>query len=79
MKVTVKLPVVLAHHFPGCHPENGIVLNLPERSKVRDLFALLEISRSEGYTALADGVVLKFDSPLRKGMCVKVLPLASGG
>jgi sulfur carrier protein ThiS len=79
MKVNAKFSGLLRDRFSDYDPEAGMMVDIPAGAKVRDLYARLEISASEGSIVVADGIVLKLDSPLKEGMRVCFYPLMSGG
>jgi molybdopterin converting factor small subunit len=76
MDVHVKFSGLLRDRSAAAGP--GTV-ELPDGATLRDLYARMEISPSEGSIAVADGIVLHLDSPLADGMAVCFYPLMSGG
>jgi sulfur carrier protein ThiS len=79
MNVNVKFSGLLRDRFAGYDPEAGMMVDIPDGATLRDLYTRLEISPSEGSIVVADGMVLKLDSPLEEGMRVCFYPLMSGG
>ena len=79
MKLRVKLFGLLPSRFPGYNPEQGMEIDIPDGTRVEDLLARLEISKSEAGIAIANGLPLKSDSQLEEGMRVSLFPLVSGG
>ena len=79
MKVIVKLFGLLPNRFPNYEPKQGMEIELPDGAKVKDLFALLDISESEKGIVTVDSYVQKMESELKDGSKVLVFHLVPGG
>ena len=79
MKVRVKLYGTLSQGFPGYQHSQGMEVEIPDGATVKDLFALLEISESQGAVVIVEGRVLKADDKMRCGVPVNVFQTIQGG
>ena len=79
MKVKVKLFGTLGQRFPGYQHSEGIEVEFPEGTTVKELLALLEISESRGIVVIMDGRILKADEKIRRGVLVNVFQAFYGG
>lgn len=79
MNVQVKLYGTLSQGFPGYQPSQGIEVEIPDGTTVKDLLALLEISESQRAVVIVEGRVLKGDDEIRPGVPVRVLQAIHGG
>jgi molybdopterin synthase sulfur carrier subunit len=77
MNVKVKLYGTL--RFPGYQPSQGIEVEIPDGTTVKDLLALLEISESQRAVVIVEGRILKMDDEIRCGVPVSVLQAIHGG
>jgi molybdopterin synthase sulfur carrier subunit len=77
MNVQVKLYGTL--RFPGYQPSQGIEVEIPDGTTVKDLLALLEISESQRAVVIVEGRILKADDEIRPGVPVSVLQAIHGG
>ena len=79
MNVKVKLYGTLSQRFPGYQPSQGIEVEIPDGTTVKDLLALLEISESQRAVVIVEGRILKVDDEIRRGVPVSVLQAIRGG
>jgi sulfur carrier protein ThiS len=79
VKVKVKLFGTLGQRFPGYQHSEGIEVEFPEGATVKELFALLGISESQGAVVIMAGRILKADDKIRDGVQVNVLQSIYGG
>jgi len=79
MNVKVKLYGTLSQRFPGYQPSQGIEVEIPDGTTVKDLLALLEISESQRAVVIVEGRILKVDDEIRRGVPVSVLQAIHGG
>jgi len=79
MKLRVKLYGTLSQRFPGYRHSQGIEVEIPDGATVKDLFALLEISKSQGAVVAMEGRILKAYDKMRFGVIVHVLQAIHGG
>jgi molybdopterin synthase sulfur carrier subunit len=77
MNVKVKLYGTL--RFPGYQPSQGIEVEIPDGTTVKDLLALLEISESQRAVVIVEGRILKVDDEIQPGVPVSVLQAIHGG
>jgi len=79
MKVKVKLFGTLSQRFPNYRHSQGLEVEIPEGATIRDLFALLGISESQGTVVIMAGRILNADDKIRGGVQVNVLQSIYGG
>jgi sulfur carrier protein ThiS len=79
MKVKVKLFGTLSQSIPGYQRSQGLEVEIPEGATVKELFALLGISESQGAVVIMAGRILKADDKIRDGVQVNVLQSIYGG
>ena len=79
MDVQVKLYGTLSQGFPGYQPSQGIEVEIPDGTTVKDLLALLGISESQRAVVIVEGRILKADDEIRPGVPVSVLQAIQGG
>ncbi|HUU96010.1 MAG TPA: MoaD/ThiS family protein [Phycisphaerae bacterium] len=79
MNVKVKLYGTLSQRFPGYQPSQGIEVEIPDGTTVKDLLTLLEISESQRAVVIVEGRILKVDDEIRRGVPVSVLQAIHGG
>lgn len=79
MKVIVKLFGTLAQEFSGYNREEGMDIELPDGSKVKDLLAHLQILKSQGDVVSMRGRILKENDKLEDGALVYILQAVHGG
>jgi molybdopterin synthase sulfur carrier subunit len=77
MNVKVKLYGTL--RFPGYQPSQGIEVEIPDGTTVKDLLALLEISESQRAVVVVEGRILKADDEIHRRVPVSVLQAIHGG
>ena len=79
MRMRVKLYGTLSQQFPDYRHSEGIEVEIPEGTTVKDLLARLEISESQGAVVAMEGRILKADDKIRCGVPVNVLQAIHGG
>jgi len=79
MRMKVKLYGTLSQQFPDYRHSEGIEVEIPEGTTVKDLLACLEISESQGAVVAMEGRILKPDDKIRCGVPVNVLQAIHGG
>jgi len=79
MRLRVKLYGTLGQRFPGYQHSQGIEVELPDGATVKDLLALLKISKSQGAVVVMGGRILKAHDKMRCGVSVHVLQAIHGG
>jgi sulfur carrier protein ThiS len=79
MKVRVKLYGTLSQQFPDYRHSEGIELEVPEGTTVKDLLDRLGISESQRAVVAVEGRILRADDAMRCGVPVNVLQAIHGG
>lgn len=79
MKVTVKLYSGLERYVQHYDPESGIILRLPNGSKVRDLITVLDLPPHGARFVSVGGQIKKADDEVAHGDHVKIFALSAGG
>lgn len=79
MRLNVKLYGTLNQYFPDYPPAEGLEIEMPEGTTVRDLLVRLEISASQKVVVIVEGRVLKAGDQLRPGVPVNVFQAIHGG
>jgi sulfur carrier protein ThiS len=79
MKVTVRLFGTLSQKFPGYRPSQGVEIEIPDGSTVKELLAHLEISEERGAAVIANGKVLNVDVKVEAGSSLDIFQSISGG
>jgi sulfur carrier protein ThiS len=79
MNVQVKLYGTLGQRFPGYQPSQGIEVDIPGGTTVRDFLALLGISESQRVVVIVEGRILKADDEIPRRVPVSVLQAIHGG
>jgi sulfur carrier protein ThiS len=79
MKVSVKLYGILRQQFPDYRHSEGIEVEVPEGTTVKDLLDRLQISESQRAVVAMEGRILKADDIMRCGVTVNVLQAIHGG
>jgi len=79
MKVSVKLYGTLSQQFPDYRHSEGIEVEVPEGTTVKDLLDRLQISESQGALVAMEGRILKADDTMRCGVPVNLLQAIHGG
>ena len=75
----VKLYGTLSQQFPDYRHSEGIEVEIPEGTTVKDLLASLEIPESQGALVAMEGRILKANDKIRCGVPVNVLQAIHGG
>jgi sulfur carrier protein ThiS len=79
VKVKVRLFGTLGQSIPGYRHSQGIEVEIPNGATVKDLFALLEISESQGAVAIAEGRILNEDDIIKEEVPLNILQAIRGG
>ena len=79
MKVKVKLYGTLSLHVPEYQPSQGMVIEIPDGAKVKDLLVHLEFLGARGVAVIAGGRVLKMDDKVQEGISLDVFQSIQGG
>lgn len=79
MEVKVKLYGTLRSNVPDYKPSQGIVVEIPTGTTVRELLDHLEIPGLRGAVVIADGHVLKIEDQILDGLCVNIFQSIQGG
>jgi sulfur carrier protein ThiS len=79
MKVLIKLYGTWRRQFPGYQHSQGMEIEIPNGSRVRDLLAQLEIPESQGALVSMGNRILKADDVMPDGAQVNVLQAVGGG
>jgi sulfur carrier protein ThiS len=79
MIITVKLFGTLSQNFPDYSPGQGLEVEMPEGSKVADLFVLLKISDPKVGTVVRDGLFLSKEETLTDGSLIQIFQALFGG
>ena len=79
MKANVKLYGTLSEGFPGYQPSQGIEVEIPDGATAKDLLAHLEISESQRAVVIVEGIILKADDEIRRGVSINVVQAIGGG
>jgi hypothetical protein len=79
MRIVVKLFGTLPGRVPEYNPENGLILDVPDGSTVRDVTAGLGLSQDDWGVATCGGRIIDGDRKLFSGAVLHVLEPAHGG
>lgn len=79
MKVKVKLYGTLSEGFPGYQPSQGIEVEIPDRATAKELLTLLGIPESQRAVVIVEGIILKADDEIRRGVSINVVQVIGGG
>ena len=79
MKVTVELFGSLRRHVAEYEPKRGIEVEVPAATKIKDLFARLEIPISDRNMVTINGRYAEGDEELTDGASVIAFPFVGGG
>jgi len=79
MKLKVKLYGTLGLKIPGYKPSQGLDIEIPDGSTVKDLLDHLEISEARGAVVIANGRVLEPSDPVKDGVPLDVFQRIQGG
>lgn len=79
MRVTVKLFGLLSRGFPDYDHEKGMVVQLPDGARVKDLLVRLEISKKEDAVVTVKGLVQRTEKTLNDRDLVYVFQSVVGG
>lgn len=78
MKTIVKLYGTLSKGFPGYRHSEGLELEVPENTEVKDLLTMLGIEESRGAVVSMGGRILKKTDPIERGN-VHIFQAMQGG
>lgn len=79
MKIHVKLIGFLSQQFPEYTSRDGLIVDMPSDSTVKDLLKHLDIATSDDHVFIGCGRVLKAHDRLSKSRCISVFPIVHGG
>jgi sulfur carrier protein ThiS len=79
MKLKVKLYGTLGLKIPGYKPSQGLDIEIPDGSTVKDLLDHLEISEARAAVVIVDGRVLKTSDKVQVGLPVNIFQNIRGG
>jgi sulfur carrier protein ThiS len=79
MQLKVKLYGTLCQRFPGYKRSEGLDLEMPDGTTVKDLLARLHITKPQGALVIMEGRVLKADDAVQSGVPVNMLQAIQGG
>ena len=79
MQVKAKLYGTLGKRVPGSVHSEGIIVEIPDNGKVKDLLSALKLSESEDVVVVMDGCILTRDDQLRDNTYVNVMQPLHGG
>ena len=79
MKLKVNLYGTLSQRVPGYQHSQGIEVEIPDGTTVKDLLTRLEISESQAVVVVMEGRVLKADDKMPRGVPVNVFQTIHGG
>jgi sulfur carrier protein ThiS len=79
MRITLKLFGTLGKCVPGYVHSEGIVVEIPENGKVKDLLFALNILESQGVAVAMEGRILTPDDELREDVWINVMQPLHGG
>ena len=79
MKANVKLCGTLSRLFPGYDHSQGLEVELPEESSVKELLDVLGIPSTKGVTVVMKGRVMKDDDSVQNEEPVYILQAIQGG
>jgi len=79
MKLKVKLFGTLWKKYPGHPREEGLVVELPEGSRVRDLLRHLKIHDLEGGIVMSEGRLMGTEEVLKENATVQIFQSIFGG
>ena len=79
MKIKIKAFGTARKHISGYEPENGMELEFPAGSMIKDLLIHLNIPLNKGLSVSMDGRVVGPDMEIKDGAAIVLLnPLAGG-
>jgi sulfur carrier protein ThiS len=79
MQVMVKLYGTLGNHIPGYVHSKGILVEIPDTGKVKDLLFALNVPESQGVVVAMEGRILTQEDKLRNDVWVNVMQPLHGG
>lgn len=79
MKIHVKLLGFLSQQFPAYASRNGLIVDLPGGSTVKDLLMHLNIDTSGDNVVISNGRVLQAQDRLSESSYISVFPIVHGG
>ncbi len=79
MQVMVKLYGTLGNHVPGYVQSKGILVEIPDTGKVKDLLFALNVPESQGVVVAMEGRILTQEDKLRDDVWVNVMQPLHGG
>jgi sulfur carrier protein ThiS len=79
MRIRVKLFGTFQQRFSDYDKENGLIVEISDGARVKDLLAHLEISKSDGGLVAMEGIIADPEDELDDGSSVHILQLGHGG
>ena len=79
MHVTVKLFGTLGKRVPGYVHSEGIVVEIPDNGKVKDVLSVLSIPESQDVAVVVEGRIITQDDELHDDVHVNVMQSLHGG
>jgi len=79
MRIKLKLFGTFRQRFSDYDQEEGLVVEISDGARVKDLLAHLEISESDGGIVAIEGKLADPGDKLDDGASVRILQLAHGG
>jgi sulfur carrier protein ThiS len=79
MRMRTKLYGTLSQQFPDYRHSQGVEVEIPDGTSVKDLFARSKISENQGAVVVMEGRTLKADDTIRRGALVNVVQANHGG
>jgi sulfur carrier protein ThiS len=79
MKLRVKLYGTFGRRLPGYRASQGLEVEIPPETLVKDLLTLLEIDENQGGVVVMDGRILKGNDPIPSGGEAQIFQAVRGG
>lgn len=79
MKILAKLYGTLGRFFPGYVHADGVIVEIPDNGKVKDVLSFLNIPESENVMVAVDGHIMKQDDNLTDNAKVYIMQPLHGG
>ena len=79
MNVKIKLFGTLGQDFPGYDSLKGMVVNIPDDARVKDLFVHLDIQKTSCFMVTLDNTIAKPTDKLVNGATIQIFQTLAGG
>jgi|APSaa5957512622_1039677.scaffolds.fasta_scaffold20360_3 sulfur carrier protein ThiS len=79
MNITVTLFGTLGQHLPGDNRTQGMDVDIPDGTRMKDLLAHLGMRAPKGVIAASEGRLLKEEDELENGSSVQIFQSVFGG